>query len=116
MSGFTDVMYGSLVESFAAHVIPKPKAYYQVDATLTPSVWFNANRVWEIRGADLTLSPKHSAARGLVDETRGISLRFPSFIRVRQDKAVEDATTSQQIAQLWRMQSRKGDSGNRGKR
>ena len=116
MSGFTDVEYAELVRSFAPHVIPRPKPYYVVDDALTPTVWFDAERVWEVRGADLTVSPKHSAARGLVDETRGISLRFPRFMRVREDKAVEDATSSQQIAELYRMQTRKGNSGARGKR
>jgi DNA ligase-1 len=116
MSGFSDVFYAEMVESFAPHVIPQPKAYYVVDEALSPSVWFEPDRVWEIRGADLTLSPKHSAAKGLLHETRGVSLRFPRFIRVREDKGVEDATTSQQIADLYRMQTRKGNRGARGTR
>ena len=117
MSGFTDVEYKQMIASFAPRIIPRPKAYYCVDEQLTPSVWFDADRVWEVRGADLTLSPKHSAARGLVDEARGISLRFPRFIRHREDKGVEEATTSQQIAELFRMQTRGGGGGSkRGRR
>ena len=116
MSGFTDVEYAELVRSFAPRVIPRPKPYYVVDEQLTPTVWFDADRVWEVRGADLTISPKHSAAKGLVDDAKGISLRFPRFIRVREDKAVEDATSSQQIAELYRMQTRKGNGAVRGKR
>jgi DNA ligase-1 len=117
MSGFTDTVYKEMLASFAPRLIPRAKAYYAVDEQLTPSVWFDADRVWEVRGADLTLSPKHSAARGLVDEARGISLRFPRFIRVREDKGVEEATTSQQIAELFRMQTRGGGGASkRGKR
>ena len=41
----------------------------------SPNVWFEPREVWEIRGADLTISPVHKAAVGLIHPDRGISLR-----------------------------------------
>ncbi len=41
-------------------------------------------QVWEVRGAELSLSPVHRAASGHLPGTdRGLALRFPRFIRVR---------------------------------
>ena len=56
-------------------------------------------------------SPNHKhgqAAVGRVDCQRGLSLRFPRFLRVRDDKGVEDATPADTIADLFRMQARGG--------
>ena len=50
------------------------------------------------------------AALGLVSETRGLSLRFPRFIRVRDDKGskIEEASSPEFLANLWRNQQGKG--------
>ncbi|XP_004364857.2 ATP dependent DNA ligase [Capsaspora owczarzaki ATCC 30864] len=85
-------------------IIPKAKPYYVVSPQLQPDVWFEPCQVWEIRGADLTLSPVYTAAAGLIEEQpdRGISLRFPRFLRVRTDKSTEDATTPSELADMFR--------------
>lgn len=65
--------------------------------------------MWEIRGADITLSPVYSAAKGLVSVERGLSLRFPRFLRRRLDKNPEDATSPAQLANLYSDQNQSAD-------
>jgi DNA ligase-1 len=76
-----------------------------VETNERPPFWFTPTEVWEIRGADITLSPTHMAAVGMVHPQRGLSMRFPRFIRKRPDKRLSDATTPQQLAALFRKQA-----------
>jgi DNA ligase-1 len=40
----------------------------------------------------------------LVSEEKGLSLRFPRFLRKREDKSIEEASTNYFLAGLWRKQ------------
>lgn len=77
----------------------------------TPDIWFEPSEVWEVAFADVTLSPTYPAARGLVDEDKGLSLRFPRFLKVRADKGIEEASTVEFLAELYRKQERSGIKG-----
>ena len=54
--------------------------------------------------ADLSLSPVYCASIGSIEPNKGIALRFPRFIRERDDKAIEDATSSDQILDFFKSQ------------
>ena len=57
--------------------------------------------------SSFTLSPVYPAAQQLLGE-RGVSLRFPRFIKIRDDKALEQATSSEQLASMYEKQSEGG--------
>jgi len=106
MSGFTDQFYIDATERLGRQQrIDAPKPYYVTAETC--SVWFEPMEVWEIRGADLTISPVHKAARGHLHPERGVSMRFPRFIRVRDDKSPQDASGPDMIVHLFNRQTRK---------
>ena len=103
-TGFSDEDLAKHAAFFKGHVIEKSKAYYNYDQSHAPDHWFEAVQVWEVKCADLSVSPVHRAALGKVDPAKGISLRFPRFIRIRDDKKTEDATSSDQIADMYNSQ------------
>ncbi|XP_067575664.1 DNA ligase 1 isoform X1 [Pseudorca crassidens] len=104
-TGFSDEELEEHHQTLQALVLPAPRSYVRADGAVAPDHWLDPSAVWEVKCADLSLSPIYPAARGLVDSEKGISLRFPRFICVREDKKPEEATTSAQVACLYRKQS-----------
>lgn len=105
MSGFSDKFYQANKDKYeegTSNVISRPS---YVEYNSEPDVWFEPQEVWEIAFADITLSPTYAAAIGLVSDERGLSLRFPRFLKVREDKSIDEASTSDYLALLYRKQS-----------
>ncbi|TKY67157.1 DNA ligase 1 [Spatholobus suberectus] len=103
-TGFTEEVLEERSSSLRSKVIPKPKAYYRYAETINPDVWLEASEVWEVKAADLTISPVYRAAVGIVDPDKGISLRFPRLLRIRPDKTPEQASSSEQVADMYNAQ------------
>uniref|UniRef100_A0A8C9YIP3 DNA ligase n=1 Tax=Sander lucioperca TaxID=283035 RepID=A0A8C9YIP3_SANLU len=110
-TGFKDEDLEQHYKFLKEHILPKPRAYYRIDQSAEPDVWLDAVQVWEVKCADLSLSPVYKAAMGMVDPEKGISLRFPRFLRIRDDKKPEDATTGAQIADLYKKQQQIQNQG-----
>ncbi|WXG43308.1 MAG: ATP-dependent DNA ligase [Promethearchaeati archaeon SRVP18_Atabeyarchaeia-1] len=77
----------------------------RVDAILEADVWFSPGRVIEIIGDEITLSPIHTCAMNMIRKGSGLAVRFPRFTgKWREDKGPEEATTSQEIVDMYRKQ------------
>lgn len=106
ISGFTDNFYKANKEFYdedGPNVLGSKPSYIDYTGGY-PDVWFEPQEVWEIAFADITISPVYTAAIGLVSEEKGLSLRFPRFLKKREDKGIDEASTSDFLAGLWRKQ------------
>ncbi|KAM5352038.1 hypothetical protein ACJ41O_004761 [Fusarium nematophilum] len=117
MSGFTDAFYKANREFYDnGEESGEPKNTRSQQPSFVeysgprPDVWFEPQEVWEMAFADITLSPTYTAAIGLVSDERGLSLRFPRFLKKRDDKGLEEASTNDFLAGLWRKQEAKAAS------
>lgn len=105
-TGFSDQQLQEFHERLSKNTIPAPYGSYQIGPLQdVPNVWLEPTEVWEVQCADFSLSPIYQAGIGIVDESKGIALRFPRFIRLRDDKSVEDATSAEQVADMYNSQS-----------
>lgn len=102
-TGFTDEDLEQLDEVLGPHERSTPSPEVALDLDDGPDVHFEPEAVAEIRGAELTRSPVHTAAR---DEQGGIALRFPRFIRWRDDKGPRDATTAAEVREMYERQTK----------
>jgi DNA ligase 1 len=105
-AGFSDADLAALPARLAPLESPHKPA--RVDARQEPDVWFEPGLVLEILSAELTLSPNYTAAWGQIHDDAGLAMRFPRFTgRWRDDKAPEDSTTTQELAEMFRTAQRR---------
>lgn len=104
-TGFTDEELEKMNEMLKPHIIPRK--HHRVDSQMKPDVWIEPIFVAEVLGAEITLSPIHTCAYGKIKEGAGLSIRFPRFVRWREDKRPEDATTVEEIAEMYVKQLRR---------
>jgi DNA ligase-1 len=100
-TGFSDADLATLPARLAP--LERPQRPGRVDARREADVWFEPGLVLETLCAELTLSPNHTAGWGQIKENAGLAMRFPRFTgRYRDDKAAENATTVDEILQMYR--------------
>ncbi|MEM4306612.1 MAG: ATP-dependent DNA ligase [Candidatus Caldarchaeum sp.] len=98
------------LESFTEMVerLKTPHRHARVESIVQPDVWVEPKIVIEVIGAEVTLSPVHTCARDVLKEGYGLGIRFPRYTgRLRDDKKPEDATTSEEIVEMYRRQLKK---------
>jgi DNA ligase-1 len=100
-TGFSDAELIALPTRLAP--LRRPQRPARVESRVPADVWFEPSLVLEVLVAELTLSPNHTAGWGQLKDDAGLSMRFPRFTgRWRDDKEPQDATTAQQLIDLYR--------------
>jgi DNA ligase-1 len=108
-TGFSDAELAALPARLAP--LARAERPARVDSRWAADVWFEPTLVVEVVGAELTLSPHHTAGWGVVKDDAGLALRFPRFTgRWRDDKAPEDATTVEEVVSMFRTARRAATS------
>ncbi|MCF7799941.1 ATP-dependent DNA ligase [Candidatus Babeliales bacterium] len=82
-------------------VLNKPKNV-KCSKELYPYVWTNPEIMCIVRADEITLSPLHTA--GKTKDKPGMALRFPRFIEYRTDKNPEQATSVEELKELYHLQ------------
>ncbi len=89
-TGLTDELLEELPKKLAKFKIDRQPARLRIKKEMEPDMWFEPKIVVEVLGAEITKSPFHTCSSGL-------ALRFPRFLRFRDDKKAEQATTSKEV-------------------
>jgi len=104
-SGFDDAFLAEMNSMFTVREGLSPRVRSEIKA----DVWFEPEKVFEVVAAEITLSPVHTCARDVLKKDAGIAVRFPRFTgRVRDDKAPEDSTTTQELIEMYGQQVKTG--------
>ena len=104
-TGFTDESLDQLYQILSNKVTLKknPRIISEMEA----DVWFEPELVLEIVASEITLSPIHKTGFDLVRKGSGFALRFPKFTgKIRYEKAIEDASTDEEVLTLYMSQSK----------
>ena len=104
-TGFTDESLDQLFQILSNKVTLKKNS--RIVSEMEADVWFEPELVLEIVASEITLSPIHKTGLGLIRKDTGFALRFPKFTgKIRYEKAIEDASTDEEVLTLYKGQSK----------
>ncbi len=106
-TGFTDAELANLPDKLAPYKMDHKHPRVVAMKEIAPDYWFTPALVAEILGAEITLSPVHTCGWGKIKPDAGLAIRFPRFIRWRDDKSPEQATTEKELIEMYRSQLKK---------
>lgn len=105
-TGFDDETLEKIPKLLKPFLLEHP--HPRVKSELKADFWFVPEIVMEILGAEITLSPNHICGWGKIKDNAGLSIRFPRFTkRWRDDKNAEDATTVNELIELYKLQMKR---------
>ncbi|MEG3056548.1 MAG: hypothetical protein RQM90_11010 [Methanoculleus sp.] len=100
-SGFSDADLADLPRRLVGAKADRQPARVMVTPQAAPDFWFAPAQVVEVLGLEITESPVHTCNWD-PERRRGLALRFPRFVRWRDEKNPEAATTTAEITAIFR--------------
>lgn len=102
-TGFNDETLSQLPSMF--HEDQRDRIHPRVESRIEADYWFVPQKILEVRGAELTLSPSHTCGLDVLSKDMGVAVRFPRFTgKWRNDKSPQDATTVKEIITMYQAQ------------
>ncbi len=96
-TGFTDETFNALKEKLEKYRVSKRPKQLRLKRAMEPDEFYEPKVVIEIMGAEITRSPGHTAGE---ENDRGLALRFPRFLQIREDKGPDEVTTVEEIRSM----------------
>lgn len=98
-SGFSEEEMARLGEELAnMKTRSKPK---ELESKLEPDFWVEPKIVISVSADEISVSSVHTCAQA---GGKGYALRFPRLVEIREDKSIEDITTSSEVDKMHNMQ------------
>lgn len=99
-SGFTDAELETLTEKFEKLRVEKKPS--DVDSEIDADYWFKPQEVFEINYEEIQKSPSEA-------HTSGYGLRFPRYVRTREDLNASSADTVEDVKRLFEEQGKQNN-------
>lgn len=106
-TGIKDADWKIIMDRITPLAMNQKPENVEVEKILEPDVWIDPVVVCEIEGDAITLSKTHLAGRGLLDQDRGFSIRFPRLKKFDRDKTAQQATTVNEIKKMFELRNKK---------
>jgi len=106
-TGFMQQDLEEITKRFSARLLNEMPNNYRIPNLLRPHFFFKPTEVWEVGYDSFSESMNYSIGKDVIDQNKGLSLRFPRFIRYRFDKKCHEATTPELIIELYYYNQRK---------
>ena len=110
-TGFTEQQMQELKETLDK--IKSKGKPARVDSVVEPDFWVQPKYVVTINADEITRSPMHTCGRAKDSEgiETGYALRFPRLVgqsAIRKDKGPEEATTTEEVIEMYKQQKKVG--------
>jgi DNA ligase-1 len=97
-TGFTEADAEEINRLISPHIVSEIPKDVSIKKGMLPDIFIEPAIVIEVLGSEITNSPGHTAGEG--EEETGLALRFPRFLRIRNDKTPYDAMTVKEVRNL----------------